>query len=196
MSARTLKRFQEKLQTFPAGKRDKRRGPAHCADRRAVPARLRPAEESSRALIPQAVLAPELTNRYAHRQATVSATALLCRSEVVEVIAYIVQLPRGDIRRFGMFSSIVVQSEEIPRIVSMQPGYAVRLMRAETLMAAVMGQMFPTWRIERLTETTCRPSSGRPVLLDPPILALEEDPVVATGPAGHVDRNADRPIQR
>jgi len=115
---------------------------------------------------------------------------------VVEVIAYIVQLPRGDIRRFGMFSSIVVQSEEIPSIVSMQPGYAVRLMRAETLMAAVMGQMFPTWRIERLTETTHRPSSGRPVLLDPPILAFQEDPVVASGPAGHVDRSADRPIQR
>jgi hypothetical protein len=115
---------------------------------------------------------------------------------VVEVIAYIVQLPRGDIRRFGMFSSIVVQSEEIPSIVSIEPGYAVRLMRAETQMAAVMGYMFPAWRIERLTETTRRPSSGRPVLLHPPILALKKDPVIASGPASHVDRGADRPIQR
>jgi len=114
----------------------------------------------------------------------------------VEVIAYIVQLPRGDVRRFGMFSSIVVQSEEIPSIVSMQPGYAVRLMRAETQMAAVMGQMFPAWRIERLAETTSRPSSGGPVLLHPAVLAFEKDPVVATGAAGHVDRGADRPIQR
>ncbi len=88
------------------------------------------------------------------------------------MVAYIVQLPRGDVRRFGMFSSIVVQSEEIPCIVSMQPGYAVRLMRAETQMAAVMGQMFPTWRIEPLSETTRRPSSGRPVLLHPAVLAL------------------------
>ena len=111
------------------------------------------------------------------------------------MIAYIVQLPRGDVRRFGMFSSIVVQSEEIPSIVSIEPGYAVRLMRAETQMAAVMGQMFPTWRIERLTQTT-RPSSARPVLLDPSILAFKKDPVVAAGPAGHVDRSADRPIQR
>jgi hypothetical protein len=114
--------------------------------------------------------------------------------EVVEVVAYIVQLPRSDIRRFRMFSSIVVQCEEIPSIVSMQPGYAVRLMRAETQMAAVMGQMFSTWRIEPLTQTV-RPSSGRPMLLDPPILALEEDSVVASGPAGHVDRSANRPIQ-
>jgi len=138
----------------------------------------------------------ELTNCYARRQATVSATALLCGSEVLEVIAYIVQLPRGDIRRFGMFSSIVVQSQEIPGIVSIQPGYAVRLMRANTQMAAVMGQMFPTWRIAPLSETTRRPSSGRPVLLHLPILAFEEDPVVTFGPAGHVDRGADRPIQR
>lgn len=111
------------------------------------------------------------------------------------MVAYIVQLPRGDVRRFGMFSNIVVQSEEVPSIVSMQPGYAVRLMRAETMMAAIIGQMFPTWRIERLAEATSRPSSGRPVLLHPAILALEEDPVVAPGPSGHVDRCADRPIQ-
>jgi len=141
-------------------------------------------------------LASELTNRYAGRQATVSTTALLYGSEVVEVIAYIVQLPRGDVRRFGMFSSIVVQSEEMPSIVSIEPGYAVRLMRAETQMAAIMGQMFPTWRIERLTEAKRRPSSGRPVLLDLPILAFKENPVVAAGAAGHVDRSADRPIQR
>lgn len=112
------------------------------------------------------------------------------------MVAYIVQLPRGDVRRFGMFSNIVVQSEELPSIVSMQPGYAVRLMRAETQMAAVMGQMFPTWRIERLAETTRRPPSVRPVLLHPPVLALEEHPVVATGAPGHVDRSADRPILR
>ena len=111
------------------------------------------------------------------------------------MIAYIVQLPRGDVRRFGMFSNIVVQCEEVPGVLSMRPGYAVRLMRAETLMAAVMGQMFPTWRIEPLTATSRRPSSGRPVLLHPAILAFEEDPVVAAGSAGHVDRGANRPIQ-
>jgi hypothetical protein len=114
---------------------------------------------------------------------------------VVEVFAYIVQLPKGDIRRFGMFSSIVVQSEEIPRIVSLQPGYVVRFMRAETQMAAVMGQMFPAWRIERLAEAARRPSSSRPVLLHLPILAFQEDSVVASGPASHVDRSANRPIQ-
>jgi len=113
---------------------------------------------------------------------------------VVQVIAYIVQLPKGDVRRFRMFSSIVVQCEEIPSIVSMRPGYAVRLMRAETQMAAVMGQMFSTWRIEPLVETA-PPSSGRPMLLDPPILALEKDSVIAPGPAGHVDRSAHRPVQ-
>lgn len=111
------------------------------------------------------------------------------------MVAYIVQLPRGDVRRFGMFSNIVVQSEEMPSIVSLQAGYAVRLMRADLQMAAVMGQMFPTWRIERLTEMTRRPPSGRPVLLYPAILALEEHPVVAPGPAGHVDRSANGPIQ-
>nr|WP_244513303.1 hypothetical protein [Devosia insulae] len=94
-----------------------------------------------------------------------------------------------------MFSSIVVQSEELPSIVSIEPGYAVRLMRADTQMAAVMGQMFPAWRIERLSETARRPSSGRPVLLHLPILAFKEDSVVAPGPAGHVDRSANRPIQ-
>jgi hypothetical protein len=114
---------------------------------------------------------------------------------VVEVVAYIVQLPRGDIRRFGMFSSIVVQAEEMPRIVSLQPGYAVRLMRAETQMATAMGMMFPAWRIERLAETPRRPPSGRPVLLHAPILAFEEDAVIAPGSAGHVDRGANRPIQ-
>lgn len=155
----------------------------------------RSAEESSRALISQPILAKALTNRYTRRQATVSTNALFCGSEVVEVVAYIVQLPRGDVRRFRMFSCIVVQSEEIPSIVSLQPGYAVRLMRAGTQMAAVMGQMFPTWRIERLTETTRRPPSGRPVLLHAPILALEEDAVVAPGPASHVDRSANGPIQ-
>lgn len=140
-------------------------------------------------------LAPELTNPYTRRQAAVSTNGLPCDSEVVEVVAYIVQLPRGDVRRFSMFSNIVVQSEEIPSIVSLQPGYAVRFMRAESQMAAVMGQMFPTWRIERLAETTRRPPSGRPVLLHAPILAFEEDAVVAPGPAGHVDRSANRPVQ-
>lgn len=111
------------------------------------------------------------------------------------MVAYIVQLPGGDVRRFRMFSNLVVQCEEMPSIVSMQPGYAVRLMRAEPQMAAVMGQMFSTWRIEPFTQTA-RPSSGRPVLLDLPILALEKDPVVASGPAGHVDRSADGAIQR
>ena len=141
------------------------------------------------------VPASELTNCYARRQATVSATALVCGSEVVEVVAYIVQLPRGDIRRFGMFSSIVVQSEEVPSIVSIHPGYAVRLMQSDVQMAAVMGQMFPTWRIERLAEIARRPPSGRPVLLHLPILAFKEDAVIAPGPARHVDRGADRPIQ-
>lgn len=136
-----------------------------------------------------------LTNRYTRRQATVSTNALFYRSEVVEVFAYIVQLPKGDVRRFGMFSSIVVQSEEMPSIVSLQPGYAVRFMRAETQMAAIMGQMFPAWRIERLVEATRRPLSGRPVLLHLPILALEEDAVIAPRPAGHVDRSANGPIQ-
>ncbi len=111
------------------------------------------------------------------------------------MFAYIVQLPKGDVRRFGMFSSIVVQSEEMPGIVSLQPGYAVRFMRAETQMAAVMGQMFPTWRIERLAKATRRPPSGRPVLLHSPILAFKEDAVIAPGPAGHVDRSANGPIQ-
>jgi len=110
------------------------------------------------------------------------------------VVAYIVQLPRGDIRRFGMFSAIVVQSAELPGILSIRPGYAVRLMLADTQMAAVMGQMFPAWRIERLTETAPRPSSGRPVLLHLPILAFKKDSVVAPGPARHVDRRADGPI--
>lgn len=111
------------------------------------------------------------------------------------MVAYIVQLPRGDIRRFRMFSNIVVQSEPMPCIVSMQLGYAVRLMHANTQMAAIMGQMFPTWRIERLTEVARRPPSGRPVLLHAPILALEENPVIALGPPGHVDRSADGTIQ-
>jgi hypothetical protein len=183
MSARTLKCFQKKLHTFPVRKRD----------RQTVRRRWGGAKGHDKA---PAARPLALTNPYARRQATVSTNALLCGSEVVEVVAYIVQLPRGDVRRFGMFSNIVVQSEEIPSIVSLQPGYAVRLMRAEMLMAAVMGQMFPTWRIEPLTEITHRPPSGRPVLLHPAILALEKDAIVAPGPAGHVDRGANRPVHR
>lgn len=102
------------------------------------------------------------------------------------MVAYIVQLPRGDIRRFDMFSNIVVRYEEIPSIVSMQPGYAVRLMRAEVQMAAIMGQMFPTWRITQLLEVARRPPSARPVLLHASILAFRKDRVVASGPAGHL----------
>lgn len=111
------------------------------------------------------------------------------------MVAYIVQLPSGDVRRFGMFSNIVVQSEEFPSIVSLQPGYTVRLMRADVQMAAAMGLMFPAWRIEPLTELARRPPSGRPMLLHLPIFALKENPVAAPGPACHVDRSADRPIQ-
>lgn len=144
-------------------------------------------------MIPRgAPAASGLTNHYLRRQPTVSAIAVVCGPEVVEVVAYIVQLPRGDIRRFDMFSNIVVRYEEIPSIVSMQPGYAVRLMRAEIQMAAIMGQMFPTWRITPLLEAARCPPSARPVLLPPSILAFRQDRVVASGPAGHV---ADCPIQ-
>lgn len=109
--------------------------------------------------------------------------------------AYIVHLPRREAWRFRMFSTIVLRSEAIACVTSIEPDRVVRLVQTDARIAGVLAQMFPKWRIERLAETAV-PRSGGPVLMYPPILVFEEDPVVASGTAGHVDRSADRPIQR
>lgn len=110
--------------------------------------------------------------------------------------AYIVHLPRRDVRRLGMFSTIVLRSAAIARVVSIAHQHEVRLVEADARIARVLAQMFPGWRIELLAEAAIEPRSAGPVLLHPAILAFKEDTIVAAGPAGHVDRRPDRPIER
>lgn len=112
------------------------------------------------------------------------------------MVAYIIHLPSRDAWRFGMFSTLVLRSEAIASVVSMERGHVVRLVQTEVRLAGALAQMFPGWRIERLADPATRPRSRGPVLLHSAVLAFEEDAIVASGPSGHVDRGAHRPIQR